>query len=333
LIIFGIAGCRMTDVPLWGPTPTTEATTFEVEQVRDVVYCDGLDTDDHRHRLDLFLPKGLKDYPVVVLIHGGAWLIGDNRCCGLYPAVAEFLASQGIAVALPNYRLSPGVQHPEHIKDVARAVAWTHAHIADYGGCPDKLFVGGHSAGGHLAALLATHPNYLQAEGLAATDIKGVIAVSGVYRIPEGSLHFTLGGSTSLALRLDEMYPVRSASSWRGPLATVPGIPLQFNLFGPVFSNEADVREDASPLSHVRPGLPPFLILCAARDLPTLPENAEEFYRALCAQGCEAHFLRVEDRNHNSAFFRATEPADPAAAALVDFIWQHVSPGVLLAAE
>src|SRR5207237_6481418 len=161
--------------------------------------------DSFRNRLDLYLPKGKKDFPVVFLVHGGAWMLGDNRCCGLYSSVGEFLASQGIGVVLPNYRLSPAVKHPEHVKDVARAFAWARAHIADHGGRPDRLFVAGHSAGGHLVALLATDETYLRAEGLQAADVRGVVAFSGVYRIPPGKMSATLGGATPLAFRFDEM--------------------------------------------------------------------------------------------------------------------------------
>ena len=100
-----------------------------------------------RHRVDLYLPKQAGPFPVLMLVHGGAWTIGDNRCFGLYSTVGEFLASRGIGVVMPNYRLSPAVKHPEHIKDVARAFAWTRANIAKHGGDPERIFLAGHSAG------------------------------------------------------------------------------------------------------------------------------------------------------------------------------------------
>ena len=192
--LLAIPACRVTGLTLWESSEAAKQGPCKVERIGNIFYCDGRDIDGDRHRLDLFLPKGKKDYPVVVLIHGGAWVLGDNRSCGLYSAIGEFFASQGIGAVLPNYRLSPGVKHPEHIKDVARAFAWTHKHIGEYGGSADKLFVAGHSAGGHLAALLATDQRCLKAEGLATGTIKGVIAVSGVYRIPPGRMSATLGG-------------------------------------------------------------------------------------------------------------------------------------------
>ena len=73
--------------------------------------------------------------------------------------------------------------HPAHIQDVARAFAWTHDNIAKHGGDPKNIFVSGHSAGGHLVALLSTNESYLKAEKLAISDIKGTIPLSGVFVI------------------------------------------------------------------------------------------------------------------------------------------------------
>ena len=82
-------------------------------------------------------------------------------------------------------------------------------------------------------------------------------------------------------------------------------------------------REQASPLNFVRPGLPPFLILIADKDLPTLPGMAEDFHKAILRQGCDAKLMRMERRNHNSLMFTATRAEDPAAAAILDFIRLH----------
>jgi acetyl esterase/lipase len=256
---------------------------------------------------------------VVVLGHGGAWRSGHNRLFGLYSGVGEFLASQGIAAVLPNYRLSPAVKHPEHVTDVARAVAWTHAHIAEYGGRPDQMFLAGHSAGAHLVSLLATDDKYLEAQGMRARDIRGVIDVSGVYRIPTGKVDIRLGGDAPMALRFDQFFPMRGESNPREH-PVVDGIPATLDVFGPSFADDAKTRADASPIRHVRPGLPPFLVACAENDFPTTCDGAEEFYRALARNGCEATFLRVAARNHNSVFFRAITTDDPMGQAMLTFI-------------
>jgi acetyl esterase/lipase len=177
------------------PVPVAVAPVVAVQQLDEVVekrnldYGDGAydnepEADRGFHKLDLYLPKGRKNFPVVVFVHGGAWLIGDKSDFGIYAAIGRMLASHGIGAVMVNYRLSPKVQHPEHIKDVARAFAWTHKHIAEYGGRPDRLFISGHSAGGHLAALLSTDESWLKAEGLKLTDVRGAMPISGVYSIP-----------------------------------------------------------------------------------------------------------------------------------------------------
>jgi acetyl esterase/lipase len=167
--------------------------TFEVRIVSDLTYCEGDNADKAKHQLDLYLPKDQKDFPVVFFVHGGAWVHGDKDYFGVYSSLGKFFARHGIGAVVINYRLSPAVQHPEHIKDVARAFAWTHAHIQDYGGRPDQILVCGHSAGGHLVALLATDERYLKAEGLSFKDIKGVMAISGVYNIPDKLFNSVFG--------------------------------------------------------------------------------------------------------------------------------------------
>jgi acetyl esterase/lipase len=130
------------------------------------------------------LPKGKADFPAVLFVHGGAWLFGDRRFFGAHEGVGETFARHGVGAAVASYRLSPAVRHPEHVKDVARAFAWLHQNVKKYGGRPDRLFVCGHSAGGHLAALLATDERYLEAEGLSLKDVRGAMPISGVYSLP-----------------------------------------------------------------------------------------------------------------------------------------------------
>jgi acetyl esterase/lipase len=310
--------CRITDWQLWSP-PQAAPDACEIERLRDVSYHDGPQADLIRHKLDLFVPKGKKSFPVVVLVHGGAWMIGDNRCCGLYSSVGEYLASQGIGAVLPNYRLSPEVKHPEHVKDVARAFAWTKRRIADHGGDPRKIFLVGHSAGGHLVALLATDEQYLKAEGCRTDDVKGVVGVSAVYRIPAGNAEVELGGASPGSLRLDEMAPIRG-KAFEGMLKRGGGIPMSVNIFAPAFGGDPQARANASPVNHVRKHLPPFLIVSASNDLPLLPAMASEMHETLQKHGCTSRLITVEQRNHNSIIFKAVEPADPVARAIVEFV-------------
>ena len=160
--------------------PAAEPAKQEVEVTTDVAYRTDADAHKTRHKLDVYVPKGKKDFPVLFFVHGGAWQIGDKLT---FRDPAKQFAEQGIGVVCPNYRLSPAVQHPKHIEDVAKAFAWTVDNIGKYGGDATKIVIGGHSAGGHLAALMATDETYLKAEKKKLTDIRGVVGVSGVYAI------------------------------------------------------------------------------------------------------------------------------------------------------
>jgi acetyl esterase/lipase len=104
----------------------------------------------------------------------------------MYAALGQSLANDGIGCVICNYRLSPAVQHPAHVEDVAKAFAWTCDNIGRYGGNKDQLFLCGHSAGGHLVSLLATDPQYLKAEKRSPGEVKGVASLSGVYEIAAG---------------------------------------------------------------------------------------------------------------------------------------------------
>jgi len=155
---------------------SAEPEKFEVTVKTDIAY----GTDKERNILDVYIPKGVKKAPVVFFVHGGAWVFGNKS---VFSGPGKMLAEQGIVAVSTNYRLSPKVKHPEHIKDIAKAFAWTVDHVAEYGGDPGKICLTGHSAGGHLVALLATDESYLKAEKKSFADIRGVAPISGVFTI------------------------------------------------------------------------------------------------------------------------------------------------------
>ena len=153
-----------------------EPEKLEVSVKTDIAY----GTDKERNILDVYVPKGVKGAPVVFFIHGGAWVFGNKSA---FASPGKMLAEQGIVAVSTNYRLSPKAKHPDHIRDVAKAFAWTVDHVGEYGGDPKKICISGHSAGGHLAALLATDEAYLKAEKKSFADIRGVAPLSGVFTI------------------------------------------------------------------------------------------------------------------------------------------------------
>jgi acetyl esterase/lipase len=170
--------------PLLGLVGASDAAvTFDVVFTKNIAYVEGKDADPVRHRLDVYVPKGQKDFPVLLFAHGGGWKNGKKD---EFEFLGKTLAKHGVGVVTINYRLFPDVKFPSNVQDVARAFAWTHDKIKQYGGNPDRLLVGGHSAGGHLVSLLATDESYLKAHKLRLSDIRGVVSISGLYEIRRG---------------------------------------------------------------------------------------------------------------------------------------------------
>ena len=151
--------------------PSDIAPTVEVK--KDITYVEGKEADANKHKLDLYLPKGKTNFPVLIFIHGGSWRSGDRSN---YPSVGNRFAKLGIGVVVPSYRLMPGAPHPAQIEDSLAAVDWVVKNIAQHGGDGKQLFLSGHSAGGHLAA-------YVGLEKRLWPNLKGVIALSGVYDV------------------------------------------------------------------------------------------------------------------------------------------------------
>jgi len=199
---------------------------------KDIVYVEAKPEDEAKHKLDLYLPKDKTNAPVFVFIHGGAWRFGDRS---LYPPLGYRLAREGIAVAVMSYRLAPKNPHPAQIEDVADAFAWVVHHIHRYGGDTNRIYVGGHSAGGHLAALLTLDESYLKARRLSRGNIRGVICLSGVYNVNDGSKESKIFGKDEAIKKAAS--PINHVGAPAPPFLVTycqwdyPTLPLQARLF------------------------------------------------------------------------------------------------------
>ncbi|HTZ03995.1 MAG TPA: alpha/beta hydrolase [Xanthobacteraceae bacterium] len=132
-----------------------------------------------RHRLDICRPAGAAAAPVVVFFYGGAWRSGNKK---LYRYVAKALARRGYVAVVPDYRIYPEVRYPEFLDDGAQVVRWVKDNIAGFGGDPDKIFLKGHSAGAHIAAMLSLDARWLRKVGLEpGRAIAGLIGLAGPY--------------------------------------------------------------------------------------------------------------------------------------------------------
>src|ERR1051325_8481001 len=128
-----------------------------------------------RQVLDIF-PSNKAGGPVLVYIHGGYWRGGNkDENCNFAPVFVE----RGVTVVLVEYDLCPAVSVTDIANQTRDAVAWVSRNIMRYGGNPSQLYIGGHSAGGHLTAMILAHD--WQKDGFPANFIKGAVATSGVY--------------------------------------------------------------------------------------------------------------------------------------------------------
>lgn len=133
-----------------------------------------------RQKLDVYVPQDAakRPFPVVVFFYGGGWEGGERKD---YRFVGVALASRGVMTVVADYRVYPQVVFPAFVEDAALAVKWAQDHAAESGGDPKRLFVMGHSAGAHIAAMLALNKQYLQAAGADPHAVAGLIGLSGPY--------------------------------------------------------------------------------------------------------------------------------------------------------
>lgn len=260
--------------------------------IRDLPY--RADSDDPKHRLDLFLPRG-GHWPVMVFIHGGGLNSGDKalRVCGadVYGNIGRFYASQGIGVAVINYRLQPKVTWREQVDDAARAVAWVYSNTAAYGANTSRLFICGHSAGGYLAARIGLDKAPLVRVGLSPAILSGVIAASGA------GLDLADEETYALGQRLRDY-------AWR------------FRCGDPT----DNWKKEASPVWCAAPGAPPFLILSAERECEGLRRQSRLLHAALQRQDIPSQLVVVPRQNHCRLVLTLSRADRLSAQAILQFI-------------
>jgi acetyl esterase/lipase len=166
---------------------------------------------EERCRLDLWLPEGSSSYPLVVWLHGGG-LEGGSK------SIPEELKNQGVAVAAPNYRLTPRVKASVCIEDAAAAVAWI---IKDLGVPPERIILSGHSAGGYLASMIGLDKRWLTPYGIDPNAFAGIAPFSG-HTITHFARRKELGMADTQPL-VDDMAPLTYVRKDAPPMLLLTG--------------------------------------------------------------------------------------------------------------
>lgn len=259
---------------------------------RDVTYCT---MDGVALTMDVYAPRNAAGAtPVVVYVHGGAWMSGD-KSEGTGAIMMPALLDAGFTVATVNYRLAPQFTFPAMIEDVKCAIRSLRAHAGDYGIDPDRIGAWGGSAGGHLVSLLGT------ADASAGFDV-------GEY--------------------LDYPSEVQAVVDMFGPADLTTLFPTGLEGLRDSVFDAFDLAL-ASPVTHVTPDDPPFLILHGDAD-PVVPiAQSEALFAQLQAAGVPVQFVRVQHAGH-SFVPASAEPISPSRAEItqlvVEFFTEQLMP-------
>jgi acetyl esterase/lipase len=276
---FLCAGAAAVAAPAFGQTPRT------IRYAQTPGAAPGLQS------LDIYPhPDGPRR--IVAFVHGGGWRIGDKATASAGAPKAQFFHAQGYAYASLNYRLSPDVMHPAHVEDVAAALAWLLRHGAREGCDPKSLVVMGHSAGAHLAALVATDHRRLAGHGFDLSHLGGAILLDGA--------------------GYDVARQMRTLS------ARDTGFTK--DMYAAAFGQDPAVQADASPITHVAggKGIAPFLIVHTSRLASTLQSRA--LAQRLQSAGVPADLLAAPGHSHADVNRRIGEPGEMISAGIIDFL-------------
>ncbi|NLH79630.1 MAG: alpha/beta hydrolase [Phyllobacteriaceae bacterium] len=173
---------------------------------------------DPKQRLDVHLPEAPRAAPILVMVHGGAWVIGDKNADAVVDAKVAHWRPRGWIFVTVGYRLLPAADVATQAEDVAHALAYVQAHAGEWGGDPRAVVLMGHSAGAHLAALLAADPSIVTRAG--GRPWRGTVALdSAVYDVP--------AMMSGRHLRLYDRAFGADPATWRGlsPLDRLSGRP------------------------------------------------------------------------------------------------------------
>jgi acetyl esterase/lipase len=249
--------------------------------------------------LDLYLPAG-RPAPVVVFVHGGGWRLGSRHSAGpAYSGTSPFeaVARAGVAVASVDHRLSGEARWPAPLHDVKAVVRWLRSRAGELGVDPGRVYAWGESAGGHLAALLGLTADRPELEGdVGVTGPSSAVGAVAAWYAPSDlpALAADLGTDPMDA-------DTREAQLLGAPLPTVP-----------------DLAAEASPVTHVSPGAPPFLLLHGRADRFIPCVQSERLRDALQGAGAPVEFTGYDGADH--MWLGSPAAADDALVRTIGFL-------------
>jgi acetyl esterase/lipase len=262
----------------------------DVAVARDVVYVTG--SSNPKHVLDVYSPKQGKDAPVIHFVHGGYWVEGDKDhyqlATGLYGSVGVALAKRGVVTVVQSYRLSPEVDITGIVDDVMAALRWTQAHAAEHGGDPKRIFMMGHSAGGHLVAMVGTNDALHGSRGMDPAAVRGYVPLSAVWDVS--------------GMKREHGEEWNEGVTYR------------------VFGREPTGWTTWSPLERLHAGVRPFFVVIGEHDFPYMIPQAEQAKQKLEKLGAPVKYFLVPGASHADIVLRFGAKDDDITGPVVQFV-------------
>lgn len=254
-----------------------------VKVAKDINYTD---KNDESRQLNVYYPKDItvkKD--VIIFIHGGSWSSGKKDT---YWWIGRNMARKGVVTVNINYGLAPQNQYGQMADDCADAVKWVKDHIGVYGGSPDRIFLMGHSAGGHLAELINADPQYFKKAGMA-NPVKGVI----------------LDDPFGLDMK-EYMTIAEKDNSYYDFLRT--------------FTKDPAIWEKGSPLHYVQNSANPHLLFYGEKTYPAIQMQSERMYKILKNEKVPVTLKVIKGKKHVGMISQMIFGSNQLYGFILDFL-------------
>jgi len=251
---------------------------------KDIPYREN--STDIRNRLDVYYPENTqKSKDVLVFIHGGSWNSGKKE---IYWWLGKNMARKNVVSVIINYSLSPESQYENMAFDCALAIKWVKDSIARFGGRSDRIFVMGHSAGGHLAALINNDPRFFESTGIP-NPIKGVIL------------------NDSFGLDMYEYLTVAEPDEHTEDFLNA-------------FSRDQETWKTASPMYYLQNVMKPFLVFVGERTYPAIKLQSKRLYDELLKANKTIEMKYIERKRHKGMIIQMISRKNQMYDLILEFM-------------
>lgn len=252
---------------------------FYSKRRKDIVY-------STEQKLDVYSPKKktkeLK--PVLVFIHGGNWTNGSKS---LYKFFGRGIARKGVVGVVIDFRQYPSSAYKGMVVDAATSLKWVKENISVYGGDTNKIFVSGHSAGAHLAALISTDNTYFDSLKIK-NPIKGCILID------------AFGLDMHTYLKREEKY--------------------QYDVYRTIFTKDPEQWKKGSPIFHLHEGMPNFMVFVGEKTYPNIVSESNAFVTAVKKYQTDAQLITLPRKRHTGMIFSYVNPRKDAYGQILEFM-------------